>query len=317
MKREPLVSIVTPSLNQARFIRNTIESILSQDYPNLEYWIIDGGSKDETIDILKSYGDRIHWTSEQDAGQSQAVNKGWHRSHGEILGWVNADDLLKPSAVRHAVEALSFDNSIGAVYGRTNYIDEAGNFIQEYPAQPFDYEKLVKETENYVPQPSVFARRDIVESVGFLDESLQYLMDYDLWLRMGSIALMKYLDSEMASLRLHTSAKTVNAMPKFGAEFVEIFRKLFASPSLSGTLGHQRGTIMHRVHIHAASFCFWGGETRLALKQLRKAWDMQAFPRNRTFWLILAFSALGKTGWKLAEALHGNPMRLEKGLLSQ
>ena len=97
MNDQPLVSIVTPSLNQSKFIQTTIESILSQDYPNLEYWIIDGGSNDGTIEILKSYGERIRWLSEPDDGQSQAVNKGWRLAKGNILGWVNADDLLKPT----------------------------------------------------------------------------------------------------------------------------------------------------------------------------------------------------------------------------
>jgi len=315
MKRYPLVSIVTPSLNQAGFIRETVESILSQDYPNLEYWVIDGGSKDETVEILKSCGDRIHWISEKDYGQSQAVNKGWRQSKGEILGWVNADDLLMPSAVSHAVNTLSSNGSLGAVYGKTNYIDETGGFIQEYPVRPFDYEILVTDTENFIPQPSVFVHRDILAKAGFLKETFHYVMDYDLWLRIGLTAPMKYIPLEMAALRLHSQSKTISAMPKFANEFARMYQDLFSNPVLPPSLRSRQNEIMHTAYIHSASFCFWGGGTRLALEFLHKSWKMHQFPRRRTFWLLLVFSLLGKIGWNLAQVMHGNPMKLEKGFL--
>ena len=315
MNELPLVSIVTPSLNQSQFIRHTIESILSQDYPNIEYWVMDGGSQDGTVEVLKSYGEKIRWISEPDNGQSQAVNKGWMRSHGDILGWVNADDILKPSAVRHAVDAFLSDRSIGAVYGDTTYIDEAGNLIQQYPVRSFDYEALAGDTENFIPQPSVFMRRDALEKAGFLNESLHYVMDYDLWLRIGLVAPMKYLAKEMASLRLHSTAKTIKAMHKFADEFVMMYDGLFSNPALPSSIRQHQSEIMHTVYIHSASFCFWGSETKAALRFLCKAWREQSFPRRRTFWLLLAFSMFGKTGWKLAEVLHGNPMQLKKGML--
>jgi len=313
MSDKPLVSIVTPSLNQSSFIRATIESILAQDYPNLEYWVIDGGSNDGTIEILKSYGKHIHWISEPDNGQSQAVNKGWSQTKGDILGWVNADDLLKPQAVHHAVEALLTTSSIGAVYGRTIYIDEHDKVIQNYPVRTFDYETLVRDTENFIPQPSVFIRRSVLEKAGFLNEKLHYVMDYDLWLRTGLIASMEYLPVEMAALRLHSAAKTVRAMSKFASEFVVIYEDLFSNPLIRSILKQNQNTIMQTAYIHAASFCFWGGETRIALRYLQKAWRLRPFPHRRAFWLLLVFSMFGKAGWKLAEHLHGNPMQLKKG----
>ncbi|MBK9928218.1 MAG: glycosyltransferase [Anaerolineales bacterium] len=317
MNDQPLVSIVTPSLNQSKFIQATIESILSQDYPNLEYWVIDGGSNDGTIEILKSYGERIHWLSEPDDGQSQAVNKGWRLAKGNILGWVNADDLLKPFAVRNAVEALLATPSIGAVYGRTNYIDEQGKFIQNYPVQSFNYEAFVRDTENFIPQPSVFTHRNVLERTGFLNEKLHYVMDYDLWLRIGLTASMKYLPVEMAALRLHSAAKTVSAMSKFAGEFISIYEDLFSNSAILSTLQQDQNTIMQTVYIHSASFCFWGGETQTALSYLLKAWQLPPFPRRRAFWLLFAFSIFGKTGWKLAEYLHGNPMQLKKGVITR
>ena len=317
MNKWPLVSIVTPSLNQGRFIRATIESILGQDYPNLEYWVIDGGSKDETLEILKSYANRIHWISEPDNGQSQAVNKGWKFSNGDILGWVNADDLLQPLAVQSAVKALLTKQSIGAVYGDAIYVDDHGQAIEQYPVHTYNYETLVSQTENFIPQPSVFMRRAVLEKTGFLNETLHYVMDYDLWLRMGLIAPMEYLPTRMAALRLHSSAKTLIAMSRFANEFVLIFQNLFSIPTLPLALQQRQIHIMHTVWIHAASFCFWSGETGMALQFLQKAWGVQPFPRRRTFWLLFAFSTFGKAGWKLAELLHGNPMQLKKGVLTR
>jgi glycosyltransferase involved in cell wall biosynthesis len=315
MSRWPLVSIVTPSLDQGRFIRATIESILSQDYPNLEYWVMDGGSKDATLEILRSYGDRLYWVSEADGGQSQAVNKGWKRSQGEILGWVNADDLLEPLAVRFAVDALLARPDVGALYGDTVYIDEVDKVMQAYPTRPFNYEALVGETENFIPQPSVFMRRNVLEKAGFLNEALHYVMDYDLWLRIGLITPMEYLPIKMAALRLHASAKTVKAMSQFANEFALMYENLFLNPTLPEALQRRQIEIMHTAYVHSASFCFWGGETRMALHFLQKAWRLRRLPRRRTFWYLLAFSLFGKVGWKLAELLHGNPMQLRRGLL--
>ena len=317
MSEWPLVSIVTPSLNQSRFIRETIDSILLQDYPNIEYWVIDGGSDDGTVNILESYGDQIFWVSETDSGQSQAVNKGWKFSHGEILGWVNADDLLQPLAIRHAVEVLLANPSLSAVYGNTDYISDDGRLIESYPVRAFDYDALVSETENYIPQPSVFMRRDVLEKVGFLNENLHYVMDFDLWLRLGLITTMEYIPKDMAALRLHAAAKTVKAVSEFAHELSFIYRVLLSNPALPLSLRKRQKAIMHVAYIHSASFCFWGGQTKNALRYLQKAWKLQSFPNRRTFWLLLVFSLFGKTGWKLAEFFHGNPMQLSKSWLNR
>ena len=163
MNEYPLVAIVTPSLNQGQFIRATIDSVLAQDYPNLVYWVIDGGSKDGTLEILQSYGDRLRWVSEPDGGQSQAINKGWQLTTGEIVSWLNADDLLAADAVSHAVKAMLAHPEIGGVYGNCLYISEDGAPIKQYPAQPYDRELLIVETENFIPQPGTFLRREVLE----------------------------------------------------------------------------------------------------------------------------------------------------------
>lgn len=307
MSEQPLVSIVTPSLNQGKFIRATIDSILSQDYKNIEYLVMDGGSTDETLDILRSYGSRIRWVSEADSGQSQAVNKGWQCAQGAILGWVNADDLLLPGAVEQAVKALQDDESLGGVYGDCAYIDENGAWLRAYPTKAFDYASLVCETEDFIPQPTVFLRQSVAEQAGFLDERLHYVMDYDFWLRIGVFAPLKYLPTEMGCLRLHSDAKTVRAVPLFAPEMAFIFERLTSRPDFPEQLQNEKMGIVRQAYIHAASFCFWGGETRQARKYLYKAWKARPYPRGRTFYRLLAFALLGKMGWKIAQVLHGNP----------
>ena len=315
MSGRPRVSIVMPSLNQGRFIAQSIESVLAQDEPNVELIVVDGGSTDETLAILKSFGARLKWISEKDDGQSQAVNKGWRMAHGEIWGWLNADDLLAPDATRRAVDALEADATLAGVYGDCVYIDEAGTALGKYPAEEFNYAKLVLLAEDFIPQPGVFLRREWAERAGVLDESLHYVMDYDLWLRLGMRAPLKYLRGEMARARLHRGAKTLASAPRFGDELASVFSRLMAQPDLPSNLAAQKNTILANAFVHAASYCFWGGETRRARFYLARAWREAPFLKSRSFYRLLIFSLAGKLGWRLAERLRGNPFRLETGWL--
>ena len=310
MSDQPLVSIVTPSLNQGKFIRQTIDSVLSQDYPHLEYLVIDGGSSDGTLNILRSYGDQFRWISELDSGQSQAINKGWRQTKGEIITWLNADDLLAPGAIQHAVEAMQANPELGGVYGNCIYISTNGAVVKAYPVQPYDYNLLVVETENFIPQPGTFLRRDIVEKVGDLDETFHYVLDYDLWLQMGLHASMIYLPNEMGRARLHSAAKTLRDIRNFSGEFLRMYNKLLIHPMFPVSLKEKEQRILHRAYVHSASFSFWGGEPASAQRMLWRAWQYQPFPLHRTFWLLWFFSALGQPGLRLAETLHGNPFRL-------
>ena len=135
----PLVSVITPSLNQAEFVTQTIESVLSQNYSPLEYWVIDGGSTDGTLEILHRYRDRLHWISEPDGGQAAAINKGWRLTRGEIIAYLNADDTYLPSAIERVVEYLNTYPQVDAVYGDCDYVDEQGKFLRAYPTRPYHY----------------------------------------------------------------------------------------------------------------------------------------------------------------------------------
>jgi glycosyltransferase involved in cell wall biosynthesis len=207
MQSNPLVTIVTPSLNQGPFIRPTIESVLSQDYPFIEYLVVDGGSTDETLDILKSYGDRVHWVSERDRGQSHALNKGFQRAKGEILGWMNSDDVMLPGAVTRAVEAYRKDPGLGMVYGEGFILEEDGSVRCRFPySEPFDLWRLVCYWDSILQQ-SVFMRKTALEAIGWVDESIHWGMDWDVFIRMAKTFPVQRLDAEMGAIRDYSDTK--------------------------------------------------------------------------------------------------------------
>ena len=223
----PLVTVVTPSYNQGRFIRQTIESVLAQDYPSIEYIVMDGGSTDETHSILEGYTGRVDWVSKSDAGQASAVNEGWQRGRGEILGWVNSDDTYLGGAVRSVVAYLQSHPDVSAVYGEAYHTDETGDTLSPYPTMPFDLDRL-KQT-CFICQPTVFVRRSVVERVGYLDPALQFCMDYDLWIRIGKIARFGQVEDYLATSRLYPGGKTLGRRPQVYAEVLEMLYRHFGS----------------------------------------------------------------------------------------
>lgn len=206
------VSIVTPSLNQAQFLEETILSVLCQDYPNLEYIIIDGGSIDGSVEIIRGYEDRLaYWTSEPDQGQADAVNKGWARSTGDIVAWLNSDDTYTSGAVSTAVDALLERPEVGLVYGHLNHIDADGRVLRQFYAPPYGLRSFVGgRLTCYIRQPTVFIRRAALAEVGLLDISLRYSMDCDLILRICREFPAYRIPRVMANFRYHSSSKTVS-----------------------------------------------------------------------------------------------------------
>jgi len=205
----PLVSIVTPSFNQARFLDATIQSVLAQSYPRLEYIIVDGGSTDGSLDIIKKYSGRLAWwTSEKDKGQTDALNKGFAHTKGNILAWLNSDDTYQPGSVTSAVEYFQENSQLGLVYGDTQYINEAGRVIGKFPAAQTDLQRL-RQGYVHIPQQASFFRGDLWRSVGPLDPSFYFAMDYDLWVRLAARAQVKYVPQTWANFRLHNAGKTI------------------------------------------------------------------------------------------------------------
>jgi glycosyltransferase involved in cell wall biosynthesis len=205
----PFVSIITPSFNQAHFLEETIQSVLSQDYPNLEYLIVDGGSTDGSLEIIRKYQHRLAWwVSEKDQGQTDAINKGFSNAKGEILAWLNSDDTYLPGAVSEAAAFLQDHPEAGMVYGDANLIDAQGEILGHFPAKQTDYQRL-RRGFVHIPQQASFFRADLWQKVGPLDPTFYFAMDYDLWVRLSRLAPLCYYPRLWANFRLHSSGKSV------------------------------------------------------------------------------------------------------------
>jgi glycosyltransferase involved in cell wall biosynthesis len=219
----PFVSIVTPSFNQAPYLEETIRSVLEQDYPRIEYMIVDGGSTDGSVSIIKKYADRLAWwVSEVDKGQTDAINKGFGRANGQILAWINSDDTYEPGAVFAAVNYLQEHPEVGMVYADCNFIDEGGRVIGRFGAAQTDYKRL-RQGYVHIPQQTMFFRAEFWHTVGPLDPSFYFAMDYDLWVRIASRATIKYLPGQIwANFRIHTSGKTIAADDRCWPEMLRV-----------------------------------------------------------------------------------------------
>jgi glycosyltransferase involved in cell wall biosynthesis len=217
------VSIVTPSFNQARFLERTIRSVLAQDNVDIEYLIVDGGSTDGSVEIIKKYADRLAWwVSEKDKGQTDAINKGFAYAHGEILAWLNSDDTYEPHAIGEAVAFLQSHPEVGMVYGDTNFVDEDDHQIGRFPAAQTDYTKL-RRGYIHIPQQASFFRAELWHQVGPLDPSFYFAMDYDLWVRLSSLAPLAYQPGKVwANFRLHSDAKTISADERCWPEMLRV-----------------------------------------------------------------------------------------------
>lgn len=205
------VSIVTPSFNQARYIEDTILSVLNQTYTDIEYLVIDGLSDDGTVDILKKYDHRLtSWVSEKDKGQTDAINKGFSMASGEIFAWLNSDDTLEPDAVARIVDFFQTNPDVGLVYGDANFTDENGSVIGKFNATQTDLKRL-REGYVHIPQQAAFFRSDCWQRIAPLDPEFYFAMDYDLWVRLAEITRIMYYPGVIANFRLHADAKTVIA----------------------------------------------------------------------------------------------------------
>ncbi|MED1782920.1 glycosyltransferase family 2 protein [Brevibacillus fortis] len=223
--QQPLVSIITPSYNQGRFIRETINSILTQDYANLEHIVVDGGSTDDTLSILQEYAQkdpRFRFISEPDRGQSHALNKGLALARGEIIGWLNSDDTYVPGAILKAVHAFASNPAWGMLHGNCYVINEYGQVSTSYPSEQADSKKLYQSC--VICQPSAFIRAHVFRHMGGVDEKLQFCMDYDLWMRIAKFYPIGYLPQYLGNARIHTACKSATKWHSVGVP--EVLRSL-------------------------------------------------------------------------------------------
>ncbi|MEW5975386.1 MAG: glycosyltransferase family 2 protein [Acidobacteriota bacterium] len=225
------LSIVTPSYNQGPFIEDAVASVLGQDYKCIEYLVIDAESNDETAQIVSRYVSDLTWVREPDRGQADAVNKGFRLSRGEVLGWLNADDVYCPGSFAEVAQRFQDDPDLMLLYGDAEHVDGEGRFLEKYPTRAFHLESFASHC--FICQPACFFRKSLIEAVGFLDIDLQYALDLDLWIRCGLLQRehpswkFEYLPRVLARSRMHQDNKTLSKRRDSLLEIIRVVDKHF------------------------------------------------------------------------------------------
>ena len=288
----PLVSIVTPSYNQARFLDATLNSVLDQDYPNIEYLVVDGASTDGSVDIIRRYSDRLAWwASEKDSGQSEAINKGMRRARGEIIGWLNSDDVYLPGAVSAAVTAFRSNPTASVIYGDALAIDADGKPFNTMHASQYSLVDLM--AFNIICQPAAFMRRSVLEQVNFLNPAYNLLMDSLLWMNLARIAPVVYFPQVWAAARYHDQAKNRTRGAAYGREANALINELRSRPEFSEIVAANEKKIMAGVNRFDAFYLTDAGMPGCALRAYGRALCLHP-PTALGDWkhILLAFFSL-------------------------
>lgn len=260
----PLISIVTPSFNQAQYLEQTMLSVLGQSLP-LEYIVVDGGSTDGSLDIIQRYAGRLAWwVSEPDAGQAEAINKGLQRARGEYVAWLNSDDLYLPGAVTQAVHALRENPEASMVFANAITIDAQGRKLNDLVFGDWGLEELMR--FRIICQPAVFMRRAALERAGYLDLSYHYLLDHHLWLRLAQQGPVRHVAATWAAARHHPQAKNVAQAAGFGREAFRILEWMRNQPGLAERLPSMRRRILAGAHRLDGRYLLDGDQPARALR---------------------------------------------------
>lgn len=271
----PTVTVVTPAYNQAEFLRDTIESVLRQDYPNIEHVVLDDGSTDDTPKILAEYGDRVRWETHTNMGQTATINKGWSMTSGEIITWLNSDDTFYGTAdVREAVELLMSRPDLGIIFGDSMFTEADGTELgPTRPIVDFTYEKMVRTCENFISQPSAFIRREVIEKVGDLDPKYYYFMDWDLWIRAGIYFGIEHVDKIWSTYRLHAESKTVAQSRKAAPELEYLYKKFFSREDVPEHIRAIENEAMMNMCFTSGGYYLNGGDVANATQMAKKAFE--------------------------------------------
>lgn len=234
------ISVIIPSFNHARFIRATIDSVLDQKGVPVEILVFDGGSQDGTTDILRSYGDRISWVSKKDRGQTDAINQGLQKATGDILAYLNSDDIYLEGALEKVGNFFRDQPAAAMVYGEAWHLREDGSILERYPSEPWNYKRLCETC--FICQPAVFWRRGVVQRFGIFDERRDWCMDYEYWMRVGRTLPFHFLEGEyLAGSRLHQDTKTLRMRYPVHRQILDTVMQ-YADAMPYGWLLHLAGT---------------------------------------------------------------------------
>ncbi len=294
---KPLVSIITPSYNQGAYLEHTIQSVLRQDYPQVEYILVDGGSTDNSLEIIKHYHNQLAWwVSVPDRGQAEAINKGLGAARGEIVAWLNSDDLYLPGAVSQAVQVLQNEPELGLVYGDALTVDANGHPLNRLSFGDWGLSELLR--FRIICQPAVFMRRRVLQEAGSLDESYHFMLDHQLWLRMALRAPIRHMASPWAAARHHPGAKNSAQAAEFSAEIYRLLDWIASEPTLADRWQADRRHITGAAHRLSARYLLDGGAPGPALQTYLKA--LLAYPSfalqhwHRMAYALLSLAGLGR-----------------------
>ena len=275
----PRISIVTPSYNQGQFIEETIRSVLLQDYPNLEYIIIDGGSTDNSVEIIKRYEPWLtFWISEKDRGQSHAINKGWQHGTGELFAWLNSDDYLEPGVLGRVASYYKQgeNSSLGMIYGRSKIIDQDRDYLFSI-GESFELSRPLIDLIDPFPQPSVFITKKAIDRTGFLDESMHYAMDLDLFIRIALSFPIFFTDEIWSTVRFSPDTKTSKNPNGFMSDQISILKKLDKIQVGHDSFSKIKKQAYASVFIRSARFDLRSGYYLRVIKDIIQAFGKEPF----------------------------------------
>jgi glycosyltransferase involved in cell wall biosynthesis len=308
----PLVSIVTPSYNQAQFLEQTMLSVLNQDYPNIEYLVVDGASSDGSPEIIRKHADRLAWwVSEKDHGQGEAINKGFARARGEYVAWLNSDDVYQPGAISVAVQALQAHPLTAFVFSDVLAIDGDNKVLNLMRYGNWDLDDLM--SFHIIGQPGVFMRRAVLEQAGYLDPEYHYVLDGHLWLRMAQLAPIYYIPQTLAAGRFHALAKNMAAAPRFGEESLRLVGWMQSQPGLAERFQRNSRRIWAGAYRMNGRYQLDGGKAWPALKSYAQSFANHP-PTALAEWHRMVYAALCLVGLDQLKPVY---YRLRHALLAK
>ena len=298
----PRISIITPSFNQADYLDQTIRSVLDQNYPDLEYLIADGASTDRSVGIIKEHSERLAWwVSEKDAGQADAINKGFARATGEIIAWINSDDYYLPDTLATVAELFAANPDAGIIYGDVLSVDGDGNPINVQRFAQYSLEDLM--TFKIISQPGVFMRRSVLEQAGYLDLDYHFLLDHHLWLRVAQLAPMIYTPQTLAVAHYHADAKNIAHAERFGAEAFKILYWMDGQPKLRSLLKENRKKVLAGAHHLDAFYLVEAGKMRAGLAAYGRAFFNHPSTALKS-WKRILYALLSLLGFSRVRDLY-------------